>query len=95
MMTPKGIHLKDILGSALVQEQVKVRGIEGLRQLADEQAAHATKSREKSPAIHIVHTVGGTSIDISLSNVDEMQAALVVIGYTRKGIFRRVRDWLV
>lgn len=91
----KGISLHQILGSPLIQEQVQVRGIDGLRQLADEQAAQVTKSREKAPAIHIVHKVGDTSIDISLSNIAEMQDALITLGYTKIGIFTRMKDWLI
>ena len=92
-MMQKGIHLKDILTSSLVMGDVKVRGVDGLRQLADEHTAQMIKGKEKPAAFHIVHKVGDTTIDISLSNVLEMQAALQVIGYTKKGLLNRIKDW--
>jgi hypothetical protein len=92
-MSAHGIPLKEILGSVLVMEQVRVKGVDGLKRLADEQAARVTKEREKPTAIHILHKVGDTSIDIALSNVTEMQGALIAIGYTKKGLLNRIKDW--
>lgn len=94
-MSGKGIQLQDILNSPLVQERVKVSGIDGLKKFADEQAAQVIKGKEKTSAIRITHRVGDTSIDISLSNVHEVPAALLAIGYTKKGIYNRIKDWLI
>ena len=88
-----GIHLKDILTSPLVMGDVKVRGVDGLRQLADEHTAQMIKGKEKPAAFHIVHKVGDTTIDISLSNVHEIQSALQAIGYTKRGLLNRIKDW--
>ena len=93
-MTTKGIPLKDILSSALVAEQVHVKGIDGLRALADEHAASTGQGPAKPTAIHIVHNVGNTAIDITLSNVNEIPAALLAIGYTKKGLLTRFKDAL-
>jgi hypothetical protein len=49
--------------------------------------------KEKLSVIHIVHKAGDTTIDISMSNVIEMQAALKAIGYTKKGLLNRIKDW--
>ncbi len=92
-MTQKGIHLKDILTSPLLADRVKGEGLDGLRQLADEQAAMAIRGKEKVSVIRILHKSGDTTIDISLSNVHELQSALLAIGYKKKGILNRIKDW--
>jgi hypothetical protein len=91
----KGIQLNEILNSPLNQERIKVSGIDGLKKLADEQAAIVTKSRERPNDIRILHKVGNTSIDITLSNVTEMSAALQAIGYSKKGILSHIWEWIV
>jgi hypothetical protein len=95
MMGAKGIPLNDILNSSLVQEPISVKGMDGLRHFANEQAAQVMKGREKPSVMHITHKDGNTVIDITTSNVTEMKAALLVIGYTKKGLLNQIKDWLV
>lgn len=95
MMTPKGIQLNEILNSPLIQERVKVSGVDGLKQLADEQAARMIKSKEVPDTVHIVHKVGDTTIDMCFSNIHEIPDALLAIGFTKKGMYNRIKDWLI
>lgn len=91
-MAAKGIPLKDILGSSPVMDQVTVKGMDGLRHFANEQA---TKTKEKPAVYHILHKEGNTVINITTSNVTEMKAALLAIGYTKKGLLNQIKDWIV
>jgi hypothetical protein len=99
MSAAKGIPLKDITGSPLARDRMEVNGLDGLRKLVtDSQPEPAQVQPAWGPEktqIRITTWDRNTSIDISLSSVADLPAALDAIGYCKRpGILQKLRGWL-
>jgi hypothetical protein len=99
MSAAKGIPLKDITGSPLARDRVEVDGLAGLHKLVtDNQAGPDQAQPARGPErtqIRITTWERNTEIDITLSSVADLPAALDAIGYCKRpGILQKLRGWL-